>query len=155
MRQRTPSLFKRSHVSHMNVLRGKSKIYQQNLRHIWVYLASRKHLFHHVMVPEDVNLVDSVVRVNVCMCLLVCVCVRVFLAAVIRQPSDPWELLSSTRLAAALQEKRGVRWVSSLFGEGKVVSCWLLSQTYVCKEGKWMGVGQLQRPTLLSYKGHS
>lgn len=136
MRQGMPLLFKRSHVSHMNVLQGKPKIFQENLRHIRVCLSSRKHFFHHVMVLEDVNFVGSTVFV-----FCVCLC-----------GSNGHR---QTAICPTGAEKQGVRWVTFSCEGGKVEWCWLLSQTYGCARGKWMGVGLLQRPTLLSYKEHA
>lgn len=87
------------------------------------------------------------------------VCVRIYVSLegessrFIRQPSAPWELLGSTRLDAALSEKRGVRWVTPLFGEVKVVWRWLLSQTYGSTRGR--KEGHPHKTTLLPYKGHS
>lgn len=54
---------------------------------------------------------------------------------------------------AALSEKRGVRWVTPLFGEVKVVWRWLLSQTYGSTRGR--KEGHPRKTTLLPYKGHS
>lgn len=58
------------------------------------------------------------------------VCVRESQADFVRQTSALWDLFSSMRLATTLQEKRGVRWATSLFGEVKVMWCWELSQAY-------------------------
>lgn len=55
------------------------------------------------------------------------------------KPSAPWELLGSARLDAALSEKRGVRWVTPLFGEVKVAWRWPLSQTYGSTRGRKEG----------------
>ncbi len=62
MRQRMPLLFKCSHESHMHVLQGKSRIFQRNLKHIWVHLSSRKHSVHYITEPVDVKLL------GVCVC---------------------------------------------------------------------------------------